>query len=295
MILLELLISSIKNMKLYDKKEAISNIACGVVQQVGDAAINLLLIPFYLYLQSHYGVFKLESSLILILAFFVAKDFAYYWIHRLGHENRFLWGIHLVHHQPKVYNYSVGLRMPLFHHVVDIFPFMLFALIGIPLEVFVPVSIIWASLQILTHTTFIKKEIPLFSRIFVTPSHHRVHHGKNDIYIDKNYGGIFSFWDRAFGTYQKELDEVPVEYGVLDEQQYTLDPIAANFVYWKTFKNLFQASYISSMRLLIVILTGSFFVLNAKTLSVMQAFVQSFLLIVIFEIMIRGKKLPSNH
>lgn len=287
MIGLEILVSYLEKKKVYDKKEAISNMACGVVQQTFDAAFNLLLIPFYVFINKNYAIFNIESSLYVIVLFFILKDFMYYWVHRFSHKIPFFWGIHLVHHQPKVYNFSVGLRAPLLHNIVDVFPLMLFALLGFPIEVFVPVSVIWISLQILTHTTYIKKEIPLFSKIFVTPSHHRVHHGKNQVYLDKNFSAVFSFWDRLFNSYQKELTEHPVEFGVLNEKEYTLDPIGANFIYWKNLKSIFEVTSISSLKLIIIILSGSFFIINAKTLSVVQAFIQAALLLVIFELLIK--------
>jgi alkylglycerol monooxygenase len=269
MILLEVLVSYWQKRKLYNWPEMISNLACGVVQQIGDAVINLLIIPIYLMVYDQFAILELEVTLPIMLIFLVFKDFTYYWVHRWGHETS-LWAIHLVHHQPKTYNFSVGLRMPLLHHVIDLWPMLLAALIGFPLEVFIPVTVIWASLQILSHTSYIKNEIPLFSKVFVTPSHHRVHHGKNGPYLDKNYGGIFSFWDRWFGTYQKECKSIPVEYGVLNEDQYTLNPVASNFVYWKNFKGILSArSFMVNMLLMTV--AGALFILIAKYIPILIA------------------------
>lgn len=282
MITLEVVVSALQKKANYNWPEMLSNMACGVVQQIGDAAVNLLLIPLYILVQQSFGLINFGESFAIFILFFIIKDFMYYWVHRAGHENSFLWGIHLVHHQPKFYNYSVGLRMPLFHHIVDIFPMMAAALLGFTIEVYVVVSVIWASLQILTHTNYIKNEIPLISKIFVTPSHHRVHHGRNDPYINKNYGGIFSLWDRMFGTYQKELIDNPVEYGVV-ESDYTLDPIESNLIYWRklTKKAIDNKKFILLSSSLILI--GSTFIIFSKQLSVIQTILPAIFLLIIFK------------
>lgn len=266
----------------YDLNETISNIATGVVQQIGDAAVNLLLIPLYVFINKNYSIYNLPTNISIFILFFILKDFMYYWVHRAGHENSFLWGIHLIHHQPKKYNYSVGLRMPLLHHIVDILPMMLAALLGFSIEVFVIVSVIWASLQILTHTTYIKNEIPIISKILVTPSHHRVHHGMNHPYINKNYGGIFSFWDRMFDTYQKELNDVPVQYGV-KEKDYCLDPIEANFIYFRDRKNKLSVQKGFKSLCLSLIVIGAVFVSISKKLPINIAFGCSLILIILFQ------------
>lgn len=286
-ILIEFFTSFIQNKNIYNKKEFLSNICVGVVQQVSDASVNLILIPFYIFLNRS-SIFDLEASIFLAGSFFVLKDFMYYWTHRLSHHNSFIWSIHLVHHQPKYYNFSTGLRMPLFHYIVDIVPFCISALIGVPIETFVIVSVIWASMQILTHTRYIKREIKYFSLVFVTPSFHRVHHGKNLPYKNKNFGGVFSFWDKMFKTYQTELSKTPVIYGV-SEQEYSLDPVGANFIGLKNINLEFQRVHVSTINALIIVFGGVFFIFNAKQLSVLQAFVQAFLLLMIFQLITKNK------
>lgn len=232
MIALEFFLSWMKNKKLYDLSETVSNISCGVVQQISDAVLNLLVIPIYILIHKFFGVFKLESSLETFLLLFLYKDFVYYWTHRITHSTR-LWSIHLVHHQPKYYNYSVGLRMPLFHYIIDFIPMMIAAIIGFSVESFIFVSVFFASVQLFSHTTFIKREIPIFSWFFVTPSFHRVHHAKNEPYINKNFSAVICIWDKLFGTYQRELDAVPVKFGVIKQTEYILNPVMANLTFWQ--------------------------------------------------------------
>jgi len=143
----------------------------------------------------------------------VLYDFCYYWLHRLGHERTILWAAHVAHHQSEDYNLSTALRQTstgfLFGWVFYI-PMYLF---GIPAEVVVTAGALNLIYQFWVHTEHVPK-LGWYEWIFVTPSNHRVHHAQNDVYIDRNYGGLFIFWDRLFGTFQEELDEEPVIYGI---------------------------------------------------------------------------------
>lgn len=276
MIALELFVSWIKNRKLYSLSETVSNISCGVVQQVGDAVLNLVAIPIYIYVNKELSLIQFSSNLFTFVLLFVYKDFVYYWTHRLVHSSK-LWAIHLVHHQPKTFNFSVGLRMPLFHYVIDFIPMMLAAILGFSVQEYIFVSVIFASVQLFNHTTLFKKEIPIVSKLFVTPSFHRVHHAKNDPYVNKNFSAVICLWDKIFNTYQKELECTPVEFGVKKESEYGLNPVMANFVYWgkgleETNRRLFL---IKSLMLLIPALV---FIATAKFMPI---YLSSFLALVI--------------
>ena len=281
MIALELIFSLYKNKKLYDLSEAISNISCGIVQQVGDAVLNLLVIPIYIYFYETLSIVQLDSSLSTFVFLFLYKDFVYYWSHRLTHTTS-LWSIHLVHHQPKYYNYSVGLRMPLLHYIIDFIPMIFAAILGFDVESFILVSVFFASIQLFSHTKFIKKEIPILSWFFVTPSFHRVHHAKNKIYLNKNFSAVICIWDKLFGTYQKELEAQPVEFGVLKENEYTLNPLMANFVYWsqKPIRTLNKKSFITNSLLLMI--PAVIFIAFAKNVSLFASITISIVLLYLY-------------
>ncbi|MEP5567040.1 MAG: sterol desaturase family protein, partial [Halioglobus sp.] len=144
---------------------------------------------------------------------FVLYDFCYYWLHRLGHERTILWAAHVAHHQSEEYNLSTALRQTstgfLFGWLFYIPMFML----GIPAEVVVTVGSLNLIYQFWVHTEHIPK-LGKYEWFFITPSNHRVHHAQNDIYMDRNYGGVFILWDRLFGTFQEELDDEPVIFGI---------------------------------------------------------------------------------
>ncbi|MEM9493327.1 MAG: sterol desaturase family protein, partial [Myxococcota bacterium] len=144
----------------------------------------------------------------------VAWDFAYYWQHRFGHERLFFWGSHSAHHQSEDYNLSTALRQTSMGFLlVWIFDLPLFIL-GVPLETYVTAVAVNLIYQFWVHTQFIRRMPSWYEYIFVTPSNHRVHHAQNDLYLDRNYGGIFILWDRLFGTFQDELDREPPVFGV---------------------------------------------------------------------------------
>ena len=157
---------------------------------------------------------------------FVAYDFCFYWAHRISHERQVFWGIHVVHHQSEYFNLSTALRQPAFVILISLLIFFPLILVGVPAKICVAVATINLIYQYWIHTEHIPK-LGWFEFIFATPSNHRVHHGQNDIYLDRNYGGVFIIWDRMFGTFQEELDELPVTYGVREPIQ-TFNPLWDN-------------------------------------------------------------------
>jgi hypothetical protein len=143
----------------------------------------------------------------------VLYDFCYYWLHRLGHERTILWAAHVAHHQSEDYNLTTALRQTSTGFLFGWIFFIPMYLAGIPAEVVVTTGAINLIYQFWVHTEHVGK-LGWYEWIFVTPSNHRVHHAQNDVYLDKNYGGLFILWDRLFGTYQEELDAEPVVFGI---------------------------------------------------------------------------------
>ncbi|MEZ5305845.1 MAG: sterol desaturase family protein [Pyrinomonadaceae bacterium] len=138
-------------------------------------------------------------------------DFLYYWFHRISHESRFFWNFHVVHHSSNQYNLSVAVRQSWFSGVAHWIFYLPAALCGFPLWAFATVHGFNLIYQFWIHTELIDKMGPL-EYVLNTPSHHRVHHGVNPQYLDKNYGGILIIWDRIFGSFEKEVE--PVRYGI---------------------------------------------------------------------------------
>jgi sterol desaturase/sphingolipid hydroxylase (fatty acid hydroxylase superfamily) len=164
-----------------------------------------------------------------ILAFFAA-DFTYYWMHRIEHEQRILWALHSVHHSSKDYNLSVSFRLSIIEGLIEWIFLIPMILIGFsPFQAIVGLILV-AQFQTWIHTERIGK-LGWLDKVFNTPSVHRVHHGSNKKYLDKNYGGFLIIWDRIFGTYQKE--EEKVIYGLTKDIN-TNNALLINFIEFKS-------------------------------------------------------------
>lgn len=147
----------------------------------------------------------------------LAWDFGFYWLHRLHHQLGALWAVHVVHHQGEHFNLSLGVRNSWYSSLTSIPFFMLLAVIGVPLSVFISVSLLNYTLQLFNHNALTPK-LGFLEKIFVTPSHHRVHHVNDRFYSDKNFGGSFIFWDKMFGTFCPALPEGDFSFGAGKER-----------------------------------------------------------------------------
>ena len=149
-------------------------------------------------------------------ACFVLDDLAYYWSHRLGHRIRWFWASHVNHHSSQHYNLSTALRQSWTGFIALGFVFRWpLALIGFPPEMILFCAGLNLVYQFWIHTEAIGRLPRWFEAVMNTPSHHRVHHATNPLYLDRNYAGTFIVWDRMFGTYQPELDGIPIRYGIV--------------------------------------------------------------------------------
>jgi sterol desaturase/sphingolipid hydroxylase (fatty acid hydroxylase superfamily) len=172
-------------------------------------------ITCYSYVVTHFSLSLFESwspTLVWVFALF-AWDFSFYWLHRAHHFLRVLWAVHVVHHQGEHFNLSLGVRNSWYSSLTSIPFFLLLAVLGIPLTVFVTVSILHYTLQLFNHGALTPK-LGFLESVLVTPAHHRVHHVKDMAYSNKNFGGSFIFWDKLFGTFCPSLPRAPFDYGV---------------------------------------------------------------------------------
>ncbi len=200
-----------------------------VTEKIGIGAISLLgLFPFYWLTPLEIPM----NSFSWVMAILVA-DFTYYWMHRLEHEHRILWANHSVHHSSEDYNLSVSLRLSIVEGAIEWIFLIPMILIGFnPFQATISMLFV-AQFQTWIHTERIGK-LGWLDEIFNTPSIHRVHHGSNQQYLDKNYGGILILWDKLFGTFQRE--EEKVVYG-LTKNINTNNPLTINFIEYKNIWN----------------------------------------------------------
>ncbi len=181
----------------------------------------ICLLPFY-YI-TPFEVPMTQWTWILSL---VVADFTYYWMHRIEHEHRILWANHSVHHSSEDYNLTVSMRLSIIESAIEWIFLIPMILIGFnPFQAIISLLFV-AQYQTWIHTERIVK-LGWLDEVFNTPSVHRVHHGSNNKYLDKNYGGILILWDKLFGTFQRE--EEKVVYG-LTKNINTNNPISINFI-----------------------------------------------------------------
>jgi alkylglycerol monooxygenase len=196
----------------YRFPNAITALGCGVVQRVMLLFYEASLLVVYTVVYRHARLFDLEArpGTAWIVAL-VGVDFIYYWWHRASHRVNVLWAAHIVHHQSEEYNLAVALRQGVFTPITAL-PFSLpLAVLGVPPLIYVAADALDTLYQFWIHTEWVRRLGPL-EAVLNTPSHHRVHHGRNPQYLDRNYGGILIIWDRLFGTFEPERE--PVVYGI---------------------------------------------------------------------------------
>jgi len=219
-----------RGLKVYRLHDALTSINIGAMSETIRALLKLLSVAVYALVVERVGAFSwdLKSPWVWVLAFFM-YDFFYYWAHRSGHEVNLLWAAHVVHHSSEDYNLSTALRQSSTNQVFYWLFYLPMAIVGIPVTVFVIIALISVVYQFWSHTQLVGK-LGWADRVFVTPSNHRVHHGRNDYCLDKNYGGTLIIWDRLFGTHVAERDDEPVVYG-------TLVPLQSWNPLWGNLKN----------------------------------------------------------
>lgn len=207
----EVIYDRIKNRHMYRLNDAVTNISCGIVEQVTGLFAKVFTVAAYHLVYTQLALFEIPNTWVFWLLAFIGVDFFYYWAHRMSHQVNFMWLGHVVHHQSEDYNLSVALRQSTFQKVFTFYFYFPLAILGFPTEWFLLIAAYNLLYQFWIHTEVIGNLGP-FEYIFNTPSHHRVHHGRDPKYIDKNHGGTLIIWDRFFGTFQKE-EEVPT-YGI---------------------------------------------------------------------------------
>jgi len=237
LLMIEYGVSRWKNVEVIRSFDAISSVSSGLTNTIKDVLGLAVVIISYTWMVKHLAVFEVKSTFAIYLLTFIGLDFAGYWSHRFEHEINIFWNRHIIHHSSEEFNLACALRQNV-SALVSVFFFLLIplAVLGIPAKVIAVLAPIHLFAQFWYHTRLINK-MGFLEYIIVTPSHHRVHHAINDIYLDKNFSQIFIFWDKMFGTFQEELlDEVPV-YGV-KKQVNTWNPILINFQHlWQLLKD----------------------------------------------------------
>jgi len=234
-------------MSLY---ETLSNVTIFVIWRYLFFAGGLAL-QFYIFNYiSKLIPWKLPSSGWVFALSVLLADFSYYWKHRFEHQLNFLWCQHSVHHSSEEFNLSTSLRLPWLGSYLNWFFFVPIFLLGFSAPQVLLGHQVVLVYQYLIHTEFVQR-VGILERILNTPSHHRVHHGRNEEYLDKNFGGILIIWDKLFSTFTPETKEP--DYGLVHPLR-SKNPILINLKPWKDLFDLAKSlpSFRSKIQLLFV-------------------------------------------
>jgi len=250
LVLVEILYGRFVKDQKHNLMDTVSSLSSGLTNVVKDSLGLVLILISYPFLLEHLALIEIKATWLVWVVAFIALDFAGYWNHRLSHHINFFWNQHVIHHSSEEFNLACALRQPI-SNLLGYYALLLIpaALLGVPNQVIAILAPIHLFAQFWYHTQHIGK-MGVLEYVIVTPSQHRVHHAINKEYIDKNLGQIFCVWDRMFGTFQEELDEVPPQYGVLKPAN-TWNPIIINFQHlWRLIQDAWRTkSYWDKLRI----------------------------------------------
>lgn len=211
--LVEMWLSYRENRHYYEKHDTLTNIYLTTITFFLNLGVKGFTF-FVLDYTWHYRLFTIKNAVVYWLVLVITQDFLYWVLHYTGHYCRLFWAMHVTHHSSEHFNFTTGFRSTVFEPLYRVFFYLPLALMG-----FSAVDILYAYLLTqlygnLVHTQYDIKLPIWYGRIFVTPSHHRVHHASNIPYLDKNMGMMFIIWDRMFGTFREENLPEPIRYGI---------------------------------------------------------------------------------
>jgi alkylglycerol monooxygenase len=204
---LEYYVSIQQKRRFFSFSDSITNLSIAVLDRLSGLLFAGFFYFIYDYLQTHFGIFQIKATIFNWILLFVLVDFLWYWYHRFSHTVNVFWAEHVVHHSSQEYNFIVGTRITILQSLVRLIFWCILPVIGFNAIMIELLLLIHGAYSFFTHTRLIGK-LGWIEHIFVTPSHHRVHHASNENYLDKNFGGVFIFWDKLFGTFAIEQEEV---------------------------------------------------------------------------------------
>jgi len=228
------------NLKSYQTKDSVTSLSMGIGNVLLGFTSKAIVIAAFYFVYDNFRLFTIPVTWWSFVLIFFADDFSYYWFHRISHQCRLFWASHVVHHSSQHYNLSTALRQTWSGGFYTFIFWLWLPLVGFHPGMILLQMSISLLYQFWIHTEAINKMPKWFEAIFNTPSHHRVHHGSNPIYLDRNHAGILIIWDKFFGTFQEELDDEKVIYGLVSNIK-TYNPVKVAFIEWFfMFKDTFK-------------------------------------------------------
>lgn len=198
----------------FNGQDILTNLNLGGSYQVFEIIVHALFFMTAMNWFYDHRIANVELNAWTFLPLFLLVEFCYYWFHRTSHRVRWFWCAHVVHHSGEQMNLSTAMRQSMLYSLTGYWLFFTpLMLIGIKPEYTMALYALNLGFQFFVHTEAVRKMPAWYEYVFITPSHHRVHHGRNPQYIDKNFGGVLILFDRLFGTFAEEVE--PVEYGIV--------------------------------------------------------------------------------
>jgi len=200
-----------KRAKVFKYESTVANLSVGIAERLLNLFIAASFYQVYQWVYANYALFNISTAWYVWILLLLSTDLVWYWYHRLGHEINFLWAAHIVHHQSEEFNLSAAARITTIQAVFRNVFWCILPLIGFHPNMIITILLAHGAYSFFTHTQLIGK-IGWLENVLITPSLHGVHHASDEKYLDKNYGDVFVFWDKLFGTFQTE-EEAP-KYGL---------------------------------------------------------------------------------
>ncbi|WP_306568106.1 sterol desaturase family protein [Flavobacterium lindanitolerans] len=219
-----------KRPEIFNYESSVSNISIGLAERLINLFIAASFYQLFYYIYEHYRIFDIPGNFWIWIGLILATDFVWYWYHRLGHEVNFFWAAHIVHHHSEEFNFTAAARITTFQAIIRTGFWCILPFLGFHPKMVITMLLVHGAYSFFTHTQVIGR-IKWLEYVFVTPSVHGVHHASDEKYLDKNYGDMFTFWDRMFGTFQEE-EEKP-KYGLTH-------PLKSYSFLWQHFHYYFE-------------------------------------------------------
>jgi len=200
-----------KRLTVFKYESTVANFSIGIAERLLNLFIAASFYQLYDWVYRNHALFDISSAWYVWVLILLATDFVWYWYHRLGHEINFLWAAHIVHHQSEEFNLSTAARITTFQALFRNIFWCVLPFIGFHPTMIITILLVHGAYSFFTHTQLVGK-LGWLEHVFITPSLHGVHHASDEKYLDKNYGDVFVFWDKLFGTFQTE--EEPPKFGL---------------------------------------------------------------------------------
>ncbi|WP_116788183.1 sterol desaturase family protein [Flavobacterium psychrotrophum] len=219
-----------KRPELFKYESSVSNVSIGIAERLLNLFVAGAFYTLYYWIYENFAIFKIPNHWAIWIGLILATDFVWYWYHRLGHEVNIFWAAHIVHHHSEEFNFTAAARITTIQAVIRTGFWCLLPLFGFHPDMVITMLIVHGAYSFFTHTQIIGR-IKWLEYVFITPSLHGVHHASDEKYLDKNYGDMFVFWDKLFGTFQVE-EEKP-KYGLTH-------PLKSYSFLWQHFHYYFE-------------------------------------------------------